>query len=446
MKEKRSLERQRAFNARMGRGRSPAHYAKGAYIKPTVKGGRQYFLNGGGAATGALSGAGTGAAIGSVVPGIGTAIGAVGGALIGGIIGSGIFSSSNQMPNITDPVTGQQITDANGNVVANQSVVDNYNQTLMGMNGPQNQSAVLAQLQQIANGQGANPAQAQLAQATLQNVQNQSALMAGQRGAGANVGLIARQAAQQGAATEQQAVGQAATLEANQRLGALNQMGGITGQQVAETQAGLAQGQNAALTSQGQILGAQTAYNNAITGGQGNVNTTNTGLQTTTQNNLVPMAGSAIGSIGAGAVGKNTPNTGMPTTTTGQTTADVGSVPTYAAKGGQIMRGPHGHVAHYLMAKGGAVPAMVSPGERYLNPSEVKEVIEQGANPLELGRLVPGRAKTKGDSLKNDIVPATLQDGGVVLPRHIMNKKNAERAELFVRRAVHMKPPKESRK
>ena len=56
--------------------------------------------------------------------------------------------------------------------------------------------------------------------------------------------------------------------------------------------------------------------------------------------------------------------------------------------------------------------------------------------------MVPGKAKVKGDSLKNDIVPADLEDGGVVLPRHIMNKKDPEKAELFLRRAVHMKSPK----
>lgn len=89
------------------------------------------------------------------------------------------------------------------------------------------QQGTAAQYQNIANGTGPNPAQAALNQSTGQNVANQAALMAGQRGAGANVGLLARQAAQQGAATQQQAVGQGATLQANQQIAGLQGMAGV---------------------------------------------------------------------------------------------------------------------------------------------------------------------------------------------------------------------------
>jgi len=93
-------------------------------------------------------------------------------------------------------------------------------------------------------------------------------------------------------------------------------------------------------------------------------------------------------------------------------------------------------------AKGGKVPAMVSPGERYLPPKEVEKVAKGEKSPLKAGEKIPGKAKVKGDSLKNDTIPETLEEGGVVIPRHIMNKKNKDHAELFVRRAVHMKAPK----
>jgi len=107
-----------------------------------------------------------------------------------------------------------------------------------------------------------------------------------------------------------------------------------------------------------------------------------------------------------------------------------------------VAKGPHkSHVANFLAA-GGEVPAMVSPGERYLSPDDVKEVVERGANPLKMGKKFEGKAKVKGDSLKNDTISTTLKEGGVVLPRHVMNKKNRDHAELFVRRAVHMKSPK----
>src|ERR1044072_7649053 len=48
------------------------------------------------------------------------------------------------------------------------------------------------QLQGVANGTGPNPALAQLNQATGANVANQAALMASQRGTGANAGALAR--------------------------------------------------------------------------------------------------------------------------------------------------------------------------------------------------------------------------------------------------------------
>jgi hypothetical protein len=115
----------------------------------------------------------------------------------------------------------------------------------------------------------------------------------------------------------------------------------------------------------------------------------------------------------------------------------------YSARGGKIMNGPHGHVASFISSygKGGPVRAMVSPGERSLSPDDVKKVIEQGANPLKLGKVFDGKAKVKGDSLKNDNIPTTLAEGGVILPRHITNKKDPEKAALFVHRAIHQKKP-----
>lgn len=82
------------------------------------------------------------------------------------------------------------------------------------------QQALANQLQDQSNGVGPNPALNQLNQTTAQNVANQGALQAGQRGAAANVGLIARQAGQMGMGAQQQAAGQAATLQAQQQIAA----------------------------------------------------------------------------------------------------------------------------------------------------------------------------------------------------------------------------------
>ena len=433
------ITKRKAFNDRMGRRTKLAY---GGRVK------RKNYDAGGTVAgdfSGALSGAASGAAVGSVIPGIGTAVGAVVGG-IGGLL-SGLFSGNGgpQMPNITDPVTGQQITDAQGNVVASQQQLQNFATNLQGANGVQNQQAVLGQLQNVANGTGPNPAQAQLAQATGQNVATTTAEMAGQRGASSNTGLIAREAAQQGAATQENAVGQAATLQANQSLNALNSEGAIAGQQVGETQTALTGANTAASTNQGQLLGAQGTYNTNITGGQANVNSSNQQQQQTnlsTAQDVTNAAGTAITAL----------NKGPSTLTNGQPTAsstsgpianagNTGSETVTAAHGGLIHKpvdGPHkSHLANYLaMADGGKVPAIVSPGEISLNPEQVRRVLN-GENPLKIGEKIKGKAKVKGDSRKNDVVPKTLDEGGVIIPRsHV---KDPERAELFVRRAVHMK-------
>lgn len=135
------------------------------------------------------------------------------------------------------------------------------------------QANTAAQYQNIANGTGPNPAQAMLNQSTGQNVQNQAALMAGQRGAGSNVGLMAREAAQQGAATQQQAVGQGASMQAQQQIAGLQGLSaqqaaiGNTAQQQAatqqaigglgSTQAGMQQTGISQMTNAGQSLTAQ---------------------------------------------------------------------------------------------------------------------------------------------------------------------------------------------
>jgi hypothetical protein len=122
------------------------------------------------------------------------------------------------------------------------------------------QNAVAQQLLAQSQGQGPNPYTEQLAATTGQNVAQQAALMAGQRGAGSNVGLIARQAAQQGAATQQQAAGQAATMTAQQELAQQQAAAGILGN----------------VGSQG--ISEQNANTSLLTGGASANNSQNAGL------------------------------------------------------------------------------------------------------------------------------------------------------------------------
>ncbi len=123
------------------------------------------------------------------------------------------------------------------------------------------------------------------------------------------------------------------------------------------------------------------------------------------------------------------------------------------AKGGEIWNlHPHQHAAYsathfsQYFAKGGEsekVPAMVSPGEVYLPPDAVERV-KHGADPLKEGMRIPGKAKVKGDSLKNDTVPADLDVGGVVIDRKHVG--HPDKARLFVLKSLkatgkHMKKP-----
>ncbi len=53
--------------------------------------------------------------------------------------------------------------------------------------------------------------------------------------------------------------------------------------------------------------------------------------------------------------------------------------------------------------------------------------MQQGkANPIKDGKLVPGTPKVKGakNSYANDTVKATLEEGGIVIPRSITEGKN----------------------
>jgi hypothetical protein len=99
-----------------------------------------------------------------------------------------------------------QINNAIGQSQSGLQQQGQFNQQMAGVNGIGNQQGVFNQLQGVSNGTGPNPAMAALNQATSNNIANQAALMAGQRGASANSGLIARQAAMQGANTQQQGV------------------------------------------------------------------------------------------------------------------------------------------------------------------------------------------------------------------------------------------------
>lgn len=196
--------------------------------------------------------------------------------MAGGVNGTGIKGPANA--DIQRPVTN---ADADYAMDRSKAALDQqlaFLQAVQGQNGIQNQTDTYNQFQGIVNGTGANPAQAMLNNATGQNVSNQAALMAGQRGASANTGLMARQAAQQGANTQQQAAGQGAAMQAQQSLNALGSAAGIAGTQ-AQNQANATNAfQQGTLGYQNSLFGNQAAGNQAAVGMQSNVNNINGAL------------------------------------------------------------------------------------------------------------------------------------------------------------------------
>lgn len=352
---------------------------------------------------------------------------------------------------IANPVTEAEAK------AANKQQQDFIN-ALAAQNGIQNQSSVFNQLQNVASGQGPNPAQAQLAQATGNNIANQAALIASQRGAGQNIGLAARNAARIGGDLQQQAAGQGATLQAQQSLSALNQLGGIAGQQVGQQQQAINQNQNALLNS----INAQNQANVGMVSNQNNANAAIAAQNAKTQGGLL---GGLLGGVGSGfglfAEGGEVnapqqysaidPSEVPPITPVSAPPTSVVAPPAYKGKSkvGELLnsivsgedksvdagmalgQGIAGGIKS-LFAQGGKVPALVSPGEIYLDRKDVKEIKDGKKSPME-GEKIKGKASVKGDSYKNDTVSKDLESGGIVLPRSVTQGKDApEKAKQFV--------------
>lgn len=242
------------------------------------------------------------------------------------------------------------------------------------------EQALANQLSAQAQGQGPNPALDQLQQTTDVNNKMAAGQIASTKGI--NPGMAARIASQQGAQNNQIAAGQAATMRANQILGAESALQG---------QQGIQQGSiNANNAANLQNIGQQNAANAGVAG-------------------VNAKTGAAQAQGLASGIG----------------TSLQGPINQMFAKGGKVPGQPRSHITHHLMAKGGKVEAMVSPGERYLPPKDVKKVAEGKASPMKAGEKIPGKAKVKGDSYANDTVAKTLESGGIVLPRHITEHPNA---------------------
>ena len=312
----------------------------------------------------------------------------------------------------------------------------------------QQQQATAGQYQNLANGVGPNPAQAQFAQNTAANVAQQAALQAGQRGAAQNVGLIARQAGQQGAAMQQQAAGQAATLQAQQQIAGLQ---GLTAQQqaIGQTQQNAAQiaaQQTANQVNQAnQIAASRQQQYQSLLGLQGNINTGNAALANTQLQGqqgilggALQGAGMALGAAGArGGEVKRMADGGDSSTSTGPASAGPQSKFVQFLQGatknpqddsnqpmtssGQLRKGTSKATQGLLTAlmkpaaaTGGAgAPGMLAA------PMPVAKGGDMRAGGPVRANSPKQKAVAKGDDYANDKIPAVLSEHEIVLPRSV---------------------------
>jgi hypothetical protein len=255
-------------------------------------------------------------------------------------LGGGAAGTSFQAPQLANVQNFGQQGSITGNAnLQSENALTSQQQllhALQAQGGLGNQSQVYGQLQGLAAGQGPNPALAQLAQTTQQNVANTAALQAGQRGANANVGLLARQAGQQGAATQQQAAGQAATLGAQQQLGAIQAAGNLANQQAAQQINATGALNQAAQGYQQDVNQALAAYNSANIANQGNVNSANAALAGTQMQSQQSLLGGIAGGAGLSSLLSAVPPVEIPAATGAAAPIVSGpSVPGWA-EGGKI--------------------------------------------------------------------------------------------------------------
>jgi hypothetical protein len=299
-----------------------------------------------------------------------------------------------------------------------------------------NQQALGTALLNQSQGIGPNPAQAALNSSTGQNVANQAALMAGQRGASANPALMAKLIAEQGARTQQQAVGQSATLQAEQQLAAQRELGGLSAQQIQQAQAAQNAGTQAGLSQEGELQAANTAGNNAAVSSQNNINDVNARISAANANQG-GMLGGLINGVGAAIPGiaglfKNGAATGaadagaIQAASTGSLSSgmDLG-----AALGGASTAAPAAEAGGDLLGVGSLTDAL---GVAASNVAPL--AVDLAPLGLSSGGKVSGKPKVKGNDPRNDTTPAMLSPGEIVLPNSVTQSPDAaKKAAEFVK-------------
>ena len=255
--------------------------------------------------------------MGSVGSAISGALGSVG-SVIGGGLGS-ITGGMADAAGINNQFQGQMPA------IERQKLLDAITQAQGGQQGITDQQSALAKtLLAQSQGQGPNPALAQL------NLNSANAMK--QAGAVANSvkgispALAARLASEQAGGMTQQAAGQAGLMQAQQQLGAQNSLGNLYGQMA---------GQN--LNQQNILQNAQAEQNRAITQGSLGIQDAQARVMAGNAQVRGQLAGGMLSGLGS-----------------------IGGAMLAAAHGGQIpgeANIPGDHIAN------DTVPTMLSPGE-----------------------------------------------------------------------------------
>ena len=346
----------------------------------------------------------------------------------------------------------------------------------------QNQQAFVKALQTQAAGGGPSVANQALQNATQQNAAATSAQIGASRGV--NPGLALRQGLLANTQANQAAAGQAAQGRMQEQLNAQGLLGNqvnnmqeqALGAQRANQQADLgaqslnvSQAQQVASNQAGVVGGVAKGLGSALAmglaeGGMVPPVKMAAGGITPVASMSVGDPSSAVGQylkgidhsgdvlandIGGAFPGKKSGggDTSTPMTDAGYKMPELGAGQfggqPPSLMGGAPAAGPSlgvGDLASSLgpmaLAQGGRVPAMVSPGERYLPPKAVAQVAEGKKSPMKAGEKIPGKPAVGGakNSYANDTVPKTLEAGGIVLPRSVTQAKDApEKAAAFVR-------------
>lgn len=295
-----------------------------------------------------------------------------------GFIGQ-IFEGDPEFEGAYTPEEIQQRKDA---MQARLAAEAQFGQELAALSGSMPITDVYNRFGQVADQGmefGPDVAGAKLAQDTAANVAQTGALMGSARGAAANPALLARSVAQQSGSLQQQAAGQAATMRAQQQLEQARLQQALKMDALSRMGA-LSQGALQAQTQQNQYLTGATA------GDLGAALTSKAQADASTSGAAGKRAGLALDFVGGLLKGAGT----------AATKASTGGMGAY---------------------KGGKVPSLMS----FLSAE---------------GGKVPGRAVVKGDSPKNDLVPAMLSPGEIVVPRSQANdpKKAAAFAAAVARR------------